>query len=78
MAMSGTLDVSMESLKYGASRWPGDEHRWECTADDIVMMLSCTGWQDVVNMGLPQVPAMWPVADRGPQWQCAISARSPL
>jgi hypothetical protein len=78
MAMSGTLDVSMESLKYGASRWPGDEHRWECTSDDIVMMLSCTGWQDVVNMGLPQVPAMWPVADRGPQWQCAISARSPL
>jgi len=77
LAMTGALDVSMESLKYGASRWPGDEHRWECTTDDIVMLLSCTGWEDVQDIGFPQVPAMWPVADRGPQWQCAVSARSP-
>jgi len=77
MAMSGTLDVTLDSLKYGASRWPGDEHRWECAADDIAMLLRYTGWTGIENIGLPQVPAMWPVADRGPQWQCAISARSP-
>lgn len=75
MALSGTLDVTLDSLKYGASRWPGDEHRWECIAHDISAMLRVTGWRDVQEISINDVPEMWPVADRGPQWQCAVSAR---
>jgi len=77
MAMTGTLDVTMDSLKYGASRWPGDEHRWECASDDLMMLLMVSGWNDVEPMGISYVPELWPVADRGPQWQCAVSARRP-
>jgi hypothetical protein len=76
LAGGQALGVSLESLKYGASRWPGDEHRWECSELDIRIMLKLTGWIDIVNVGIAQVPEMWPVADRGPQWQCAVSARA--
>ena len=69
------LGVSLESLKYGASRWPGDEHRWEGAAQDLRIMLELTGWTVSRRMSINDVPAMWPVADRGPQWQCAVSAR---
>jgi len=78
MAFAGTLDVTLDSLKYGASRWPGDEHRWECSQLDIRILLERTGWSDVTNVGINSVPMMWPVADRRPQWQCAISARRVL
>jgi hypothetical protein len=69
------LGVSLESLKYGASRWPGDEHRWECAELDLRIMLELTNWTVGQRMSINDVPAMWPVADRGPQWQCAVSAR---
>lgn len=69
------IGVTLESLKYGASRWPGDEHRWECAEMDIHQMLRVTGWELGQRMTINDVPAMWPVADRGPQWQCAVSAR---
>lgn len=75
MAVSGTLDVPIESLRYGAHRWPGDEHRWECSTQDIRALLHVTGWSAITTVGIGAVPAMWPVADRGPQWQCAVSAR---
>jgi len=74
MADVGTLDVTMESLRCGAHRWPGDEHQWECTPTILVAMLEEAGWHDIVEMGIGQVPAWWPVADRGPQWQCAVHA----
>lgn len=74
MAVSGTLDVTMDSLRYGASRWPGDEHRWECTGWVIERLLLVTGWKQVTRMGINAVPEFWPVADRRPQWQCAVSA----
>lgn len=75
MAVAGTLDVTMESLENGGHRWPGDEHRWHCTAWGVSRMLEVTGWQGIKRMGIDQVPEFWPVADRGPQWQCAVSAR---
>jgi len=28
----------------------------------------------VEDLGINQVPDEWPVADRGPQWQCAVRA----
>ncbi len=76
LAFGGILEgITLGELKYGASRWPGDEHRWECSELDIRIMLDLTGWVDIVNVGISQVPEMWPVADRGPRWQCAISAK---
>lgn len=76
MAEAGTLDVTMESLRYGADRWPGDEHLWECTAAKVIDLLTGAGWVDIQDVGIANVAAFWPVADRRPQWQCAISARS--
>ena len=75
MAVAGTLDVTMESLENGGHRWPGDEHRWHCTQWGIERMLLVTGWQQIKRIGINQVPDFWPVADRRPQWQCAVSAR---
>jgi hypothetical protein len=74
MKDAGTLDIPMESLLYGAARWPGDEHQWACTAGDLVAMLDHTGWGEATPMKIDDVPAEWPVAVRGPQWQCAVSA----
>lgn len=75
MAEAGTLDVTMDSLRFGAGRWSGDVHRWECTTAGIVALLFTTGWRDVCPMSINDVPSEWPVAYRGPQWQCAVSAR---
>lgn len=75
MATAGTLDVTMESLTNGGSRWPGDEHRWHCTGASIEALLRATCWTDITQVGISNVPGIWPVADRRPQWQCAVSAR---
>lgn len=75
MAVAGTLDVTMESLTQGGHRWPGDVHRWECTTFDVEEMLRLTGWKKVTRVGIPNVPELWPVADRQPRWQCAVSAQ---
>ena len=75
MQVAGTLDVTMESLLYGGHRWIGDEHRWECTTWDVEAMLRATGWTQVTRVGIENVPEFWPVADRGPGWQCAVGAR---
>jgi predicted SAM-dependent methyltransferase len=75
MAVAGTLDVTMDSLTQGGHRWHGDEHRWHCTTFDVEELLRSAGWRQVTRVGIPNVPDMWPVADRGPRWQCAVSAR---
>ena len=77
MAQAGTLDVTLDSLRHGASRWAGDEHRWECHASILADMLKEAGWVDVAEVAIGDVPASWPVADRRPVWQCALSAVAP-
>jgi hypothetical protein len=72
------LGITLAELKYGGGRWPGDEHRWECAELDVMLALRFTGWVDVARVGIDGVPWNWPVAERGPRWQCAVSARSPL
>lgn len=76
MGAAGTLDRDIASIKYGGCRWPGDEHRWQCTGLDVAAMLHITGWRKIEDVGISNVPEVWPVADRGPQWQCAVSARA--
>jgi predicted SAM-dependent methyltransferase len=78
MVAAGTFDFSgghtLDSIKHGGHRWPGDEHRWECDAAILIDMLKETGWTDVAEIPIGDVPAFWPVADRRPAWQCAIHA----
>lgn len=74
MADEGTLDVTLDSLKYGADRWAGDQHHWECASDILVDMLKQAGWDNVEDVGIDGVIPFWPVADRGPRWQCAVYA----
>jgi hypothetical protein len=77
MAEAGTLEVTLDSLRFGADRWDGDQHQWECTPEVIVGLLTDTGWTDIVEVGIGGVSDFWPVADRRPTWQCAITARRP-
>lgn len=74
LAEVGKLDVTLDSLQFGGHRWPGDEHRWECIPEIIIEMLTATGWQNISEFSIGNVPAIWPVADRGPVWQCAVQA----
>lgn len=76
MADAGTLEVTMDSLRFGGNRWPGDEHRWECTAGKVARILRAAGWGSVEDVGINNVAGFWPVADRNPQWQCAVTARN--
>lgn len=74
---TGQLDTNttMDSLINGGHRWEGDEHRWHCTARAIEALLRVTHWTNVAQVNFNEVPEFWPVADRGPRWQCAVSAR---
>lgn len=75
MADAGTLlDITMDELRHGAGRWSGDVHHWECTPQAIISMLRATGWKEVSEVYMETVPADWPVAFRGPRWQCVVSA----
>ncbi len=78
MIEAGTFDFSgghtLESLRFGGHRWPGDEHQWECDGAILADMLKETGWADVTELAIGDVPAFWPVADRRPAWQCAVHA----
>ncbi len=63
---------TLDSIKHGGYRWHGDEHRWQCTQWDVMRLMRLTGWTNVHNVGIENVDAFWPVADRGPRWQCAV------
>jgi hypothetical protein len=77
MAEAGTLDVTMESLICGGHRWDGDEHQWECCPEVVAHLLASTGWLGVTVVDINEVPDMWPVADRRPQWQFGVAAHRP-
>lgn len=74
MAEAGVLDVTMDSLHHGAHRWPGDEHHWDCDPDTVTDLLVHTGWYQPTTIPLHMVDPVWPVADRGPVWQFAVTA----
>ncbi len=65
---------TLDSIKHGGYRWHGDEHRWQCTQWDVAALLHVSGWSKIQRLGVAHVPDFWPVADRGPQWQCAVRA----
>lgn len=65
---------NVDEIRAGAKRWPGDEHQWECTAAQVMGLLVGAGWRNVIDVGIAEVDECWPVADRVPQWQLAVSA----
>lgn len=77
MHLAGTLDVSLDSLRYGAGRWSGDHHEWECNQEQLAMLLQEAGF----TVGFPTMAAIvaegWPVADPGPRWQAVVEGTRP-
>lgn len=66
--------ATLDSLRYGAGRWSGDVHEWECTEAQLVVLLQETGWSHITPMDIDEVALLWPVADPRPKWQCAVGA----
>lgn len=66
--------ATLDSLKYGAGRWSGDVHHWECRQSILEDMLRDAGWSDIVSMDIWEAAHDWPVADPRPRWQCAVTA----
>lgn len=66
--------VTLDALRYGAGRWCGDVHLWECTVHVLEDMLNRAGWDSVTPMNMDEVAVNWPVADPRPKWQCAVGA----
>lgn len=73
----GGLEVPMGALKAGSCRWPGDEHRWDATPAAVGRLLQLAGWVEVRHVAWDEVDAVWPVAERGPRWQYAVTATAP-
>lgn len=69
------LEVPFDAIRLGADRWGGDTHHWDCHEWAVRRLLLVTGWSNVTGVGIENVPDDWPVAVRGPRWQCAVSAR---
>jgi len=77
MQKDGTLDVTIDSLLYGAERWPGDRHLWESSAQTCKNLLIEAGWGHPYQLPISTVARSsrsWPVADARPQWQFALLA----
>jgi hypothetical protein len=71
---SDAFGATLDSLRFGAGRWAGDVHLWECTEHRLVELLENTGWSSVTPMNMDEVALLWPVADARPTWQCAVGA----
>lgn len=74
MAEAGTLDVTLDSLLYGAERWPGDRHLWESSAEGTMRLMRGAGWKEPHQGSVTEAATYWPVADPRPKWQFAIWA----
>ena len=73
MQEAGTLDVTIDSLLYGAERWPGDRHLWESSAETTAGLMRDGGWNPHRG-SVTEAATFWPVADARPQWQFALWA----
>jgi hypothetical protein len=73
----GLFDHSWGSLNDvidGDHRWPGTEHKWECTTPLVVELLHDAGWYEITDVGIEHVSNFWPVVDRVQRWQFAVGA----
>ncbi len=74
MAEQGTLDVTIDSLLYGAERWPGDKHLWPSSMIATRKMMIGAGWKEPHEGSVAEAAVYWPVADPRPKWQFALWA----
>lgn len=74
MQKDGTLDVTIDSLLYGAERWSGDRHLWESSEEVTGILLEETGWTSISRIPLADAAHSWPIADARPQWQFCLRA----
>lgn len=58
---------------HGARRWPGDEHRWECTEERLAALFHHAGFSFVEPVDVTAVRG-WPLTSRI-GWQCGVRAR---
>lgn len=63
---------SLDVIRHGGDRWPGDAHLWETTAANVGELLTEAGWQ-VNDCGVAAIGAEWPVARRD-AWQYGMMA----
>jgi hypothetical protein len=70
------LEVPLDQLRFGAGRWAGDVHLWECTHAQLVNLVADAGWNNVQALNIEDVHGLWPVAFRGPRWQVAVYAEA--
>lgn len=77
MAVEGRLNTghTLDEIRHGGGRWPGDKHQWETTGSAVGTILAEVGWP-VVHQIRPfsALEPGWPVADPAPQWQYAVRA----
>jgi hypothetical protein len=73
---SDEYGATLDLLRFGAGRWAGDVHLWECAERTLVELLEDAGWSSVTPMNMDEVQLLWPVADSRPRWQCAVGALS--
>lgn len=77
MAAEGRLNTghTLEEIRHGGGRWPGDKHQWETTGSAVATIIAEAGWP-VVHQIRPfsALEPGWPVADPVPQWQYAVRA----
>lgn len=77
MAAEGRLNTghTLDEIRHGGNRWPGDKHQWETTGSAVTTILAEAGWP-VVHQIRPfsALEPGWPVADPAPQWQYAVRA----
>ncbi len=59
-------------IRFGARRWPGDEHRWKSTEQETVVLLQIAGWASQHADIWPLFTSgEWPIAS-GTGWQFAL------
>ncbi|GKQ35187.1 hypothetical protein [Streptomyces sp. A012304] len=74
----GAIDqATLDGAVYGAGRWAGDVHLWECTEAALLDAAAASGLADVrpVPVDSPSLDA-FPIVSRAP-WQCAIHGTVP-
>lgn len=62
----------VHGAKFGAHRWPGDEHQWLSTGKRTASLLRGLGWS-VRTFPVEEMPDLWPVTSRA-GWQFALEA----
>lgn len=65
----------MKDVVFGATRWPGDEHKWNSTGEAHLFAARLAGF-DAHMVPIDSVSDEWPVVSRD-NWQFAVTLAKP-